>query len=115
VVGGVVGLAGIGAAIFMFILMKKKKQAQQPAYEPAPTDGSVVSSPPPPPPPPPMSESLPSPSEVSGRIPSRHEVPIRSYSARDGCAKLCCRTSCAGPGCPASFLCGNADILYVRA
>jgi hypothetical protein len=67
VVGGVVGLAGIGAAIFMFILMKKKKQAQQPAYEPAPTDGSVLSStPPPPPPPPPMSESLPSPSEVSG-------------------------------------------------
>ncbi|CEJ56136.1 hypothetical protein PMG11_02357 [Penicillium brasilianum] len=63
VVGGVVGLAGIGAAIFMFCLMqKKKKNNQQPTYEPAPTGGSVVSSPPPPPP---MSD-LPSPSEVSG-------------------------------------------------
>jgi hypothetical protein len=62
VVGGVVGLAGIGAAIFMFCLMqKKKKKNQQPTYEPAPTGGSVVSSPPPPP----MSD-LPSPSEVSG-------------------------------------------------
>ncbi|OOQ82916.1 hypothetical protein PEBR_36872 [Penicillium brasilianum] len=62
VVGGVVGLAGIGAAIFMFCLMqKKKKNNQQPTYEPAPTGGSVVSSPPPPP----MSD-LPSPSEVSG-------------------------------------------------
>lgn len=60
VVGGVVGLAGIGAAIFMFMLMQKKKKNQQPTYEPAPTGGNTISSPPPP-----MSD-VPSPSEVSG-------------------------------------------------
>lgn len=103
VVGGVVGLAGIGAAIFMFFLMRKKKQNQQPAYEPAPTGGSAMASPPPPPSAPssapPMSD-LPSPSEVSGAsyhkyaavdayqadqkfqaAPLPHEMDARSFAA----------------------------------
>lgn len=91
--GGVVGLAGVGAAIFMFFLMKKKKkQNQQGQYEPAPTGVGAMSSPPPPPPPmaptpspapapapvpaPPMSD-LSSPSEVDG-------ASYHNYAAVDG-------------------------------
>lgn len=94
VVGGVVGLAGIGAAVFMFFLMKKKKkQTQQGQYEPATTGVSAMSSPPPPPPmaptptpapapvptpvpAPPMSD-LSSPSEVDG-------ASYHNYAAVDG-------------------------------
>ncbi|KAJ5174621.1 uncharacterized protein N7482_000498 [Penicillium canariense] len=59
-VGGVVGLAGIGAAIFMFIKMQRKKKSQRHEYEPALGGDSAA------PPPLPSLSVLPSPSEVDG-------------------------------------------------
>lgn len=86
VVGGVVGLAGIGAAIFMFFLMKKKKQTQQGQYEPAPTGVSAMSSPSPPPPPPmaPAPAPAPGPAPAPAPVPAPPMSDLSSRSEVDG-------------------------------